>query len=57
MVTPINLNRARKDRARAQRKRQADANAIRFGRTKTQREMDRVEAERSERRLDDHERE
>ena len=57
MAKPINLNRVRKDRARAERKREADANAVRFGRTKAEKEARRAEAARTERRLDDHERE
>ena len=57
MAKPINLNRVRKERARTERKRTADANAVRFGRTKAQRESDRAEAEIAVRRLDDHERE
>lgn len=37
MTTPINLNKARKTRAREDRKAQADANAIKFGLTKAER--------------------
>jgi hypothetical protein len=37
---PINLNRARKARARIKKARQADENAVRFGRTKAERERD-----------------
>ncbi|WP_138934335.1 DUF4169 family protein [Roseovarius arcticus] len=51
--TPINLNRARKDRARAGDKAQADENSVRFGRTKAQKDAERIEAERSARHLDD----
>jgi hypothetical protein len=39
-VKPINLNQARKTRARAQAKAKADENAIRFGRSKAERELD-----------------
>jgi hypothetical protein len=39
-VKPINLNQARKTRARAQAKAKADENAIRFGRSKVERELD-----------------
>ena len=39
-MKPINLNQARKTRARAQAKAKADENAIRFGRSKVERELD-----------------
>ncbi len=55
--TPINLNRARKDRARAEDKTRADENAARFGRTKAQKTAERTEAERAAQRLSDHQRE
>ena len=35
--SPVNLNRARKAKARAEEKRQADENAVRHSRTKAQR--------------------
>ena len=37
MTTPINLNKVRKAKARDTRKAEADANAIKFGRTKAER--------------------
>lgn len=37
MTDPINLNKIRKDRARANDKARADANAVKFGRTKAER--------------------
>lgn len=40
MNDPINLNKLRKLRARAEDKARADANAIRFGRTKAERLLD-----------------
>jgi len=39
-VKPINLNQARKQRARADAKAKADENAVRFGRTKAERLLD-----------------
>ena len=57
MTTPINLNRARKARAREEARRQADANAARHGRTKAGREAERAAAEARARRLDQHRRE
>lgn len=50
--TPINLNRARKDRARAGDKAQADENSVRFGRTKAQKDAERMDAARAARNLD-----
>lgn len=49
---PINLNRYRKAKARAEAKRQADENAVKFGRTKAERARTRAEAERIARALD-----
>ena len=37
MSSTVNLNKARKERDRAEEKAQADANAVKFGRTKAQR--------------------
>lgn len=37
MSSIVNLNKARKERDRAEEKAQADANAVKFGRTKAQR--------------------
>jgi hypothetical protein len=39
-VKPINLNQARKARDRARAKAKADENAIRFGRSKAERQLD-----------------
>lgn len=36
-MKPINLNKVRKEQARAQDKARADANAVKFGRTKAER--------------------
>ena len=47
-MEPINLNKARKARAKAQAKGQAAANRAKFGRTKTEKAVDRLEATRSE---------
>ena len=50
--TPINLNKARKTRARAQKRAQADENAVRFGRTKAEKQAEKAEADRATRDLD-----
>ena len=53
----VNLNRARKARARADRKARADENAIKFGRTKAEKAKDRQAADKATRDLDGHQRE
>ena len=50
--TPISLNQIRKDRARADDKARADANAVKFGRTKAQRLLEAAQAEQARKRLD-----
>jgi len=52
-----NLNRFRKDKARAEKRAKADANAVKFGRTKAEREAERTRAEKARRELDGHARE
>lgn len=49
---PVNLNRFRKEKARAEQKAQADANAVKFGRTKAERLLEAARAEQAKRRLD-----
>ncbi|SEN28626.1 protein of unknown function [Loktanella fryxellensis] len=49
---PINLNRARKARDRAAEKSQADANAVKFGRTKAERLLDAARVDKARRALD-----
>ena len=57
MSNIVNLNKARKSRARADQKARADENAVKFGRTKMQKAKDRAEAEKAKRDLDSHQRE
>lgn len=52
MSTPINLNKARKSRARAEKSARADANAVAFGRPKSEREHAKRENSRVARDLD-----
>ncbi|WP_299686430.1 DUF4169 family protein [uncultured Tateyamaria sp.] len=52
MSTPINLNKARKARARAENKARADANAVTFGLTKADKRSAQVENAREARKLD-----
>ena len=53
----VNLNKARKSRARNAARKQADANAVKFGRTKAEKTRDRAEAEKASRDLDGQKRE
>ncbi len=57
MTRVTNLNRFRKEKARAEKRARAEANAARFGRSKAQKELDKARAERSARLLDAHRRE
>ncbi|HEY0436306.1 MAG TPA: DUF4169 family protein [Phenylobacterium sp.] len=49
MAEPINLNKARKVRARADAKREAAENRVRFGRAKAEKAAAELEAERARR--------
>ncbi len=57
MSKPVNLNKARKARARSDRKRRADESAVKFGRTKTEKARDRVTEDKAARDLEGHKRE
>lgn len=52
MSQPVNLNKARKARDRAEEKAQADANALKHGRTKAERLLEAAQAEKARRALD-----
>jgi hypothetical protein len=52
MTEPINLNKARKARAKAEDKRQAAENRVRFGRTGAEKQVSKLEAEKARRALD-----
>ncbi|WP_404335977.1 DUF4169 family protein [Sphingomonas sp. MMS12-HWE2-04] len=53
MAEIINLNRARKARAKASAKTEADANRARFGRTKAEKQIEAADRKRVERTLDE----
>jgi hypothetical protein len=57
MADPINLNKARKARTRAEAQARAAENRISFGRTKAEKQVSKLEAERAKRRLDETKRE
>ena len=52
MAEPVNLNRARKAKARSDAESQAVENRAKFGRTKAERKLDQARAEAASRRLD-----
>jgi len=54
---PVNLNRVRKDRARAADKARAEENAARFGRSKAQKAEEEAARARARAHLDAHRRE
>ena len=49
MAEPINLNKARKARARVDAKREAAENRVRFGRGKSEKQVSKLESERAQR--------
>jgi len=57
MSQPVNLNRFRKQKARADKKARADENAVRFGRTRAEKELDTSRTDKARRDLDGHKRE
>lgn len=57
MSNVTNLNRFRKQRARSDKKARADENAVKFGRTKTQKDLEISQASKEQRDLDGKKRE
>ncbi|MGV6806203.1 MAG: DUF4169 family protein [Ruegeria sp.] len=55
MGKPVNLNRYKKEKARAERKARADRNAVKFGRSKSERDAVRLHEDKQRRDLDNHE--
>ena len=53
MAEIVNLRKARKDKARRERQREAEANRLRFGRTKARKLADKQTKEREGRAVDD----
>ena len=53
---PVNLNRVRKQKARAEEKARANENAARFGRTKAQKALEQAQADKARAVLDQHRR-
>ena len=57
MTTPINLNKARKAKAKAAKSAQSEQNRAKFGRTKLQKQIDKLRSEKADKALDAHKRE
>ena len=56
MSTPINLNKIRKSRARAEEKARATENTVKFGRNKAEKDLQKAQADKALRLLDGHKR-
>ena len=57
MAQPVNLNRFRKAKARADKQARAEENAVKFGRTKAQKDLEKARAKAASDTLDGHKRE
>ena len=55
MGKPVNLNRYRKEKARAEKKARADQNAVAFGRTKSEKTIVKLQQDKQKRDFDNHE--
>ena len=55
MGKPVNLNRYRKEKARAEKKARADQNAAKFGQSKEDKTLARLRREKQDQTLDNHE--
>ncbi|WP_294220305.1 DUF4169 family protein [uncultured Shimia sp.] len=56
-MTVVNLNKFRKAKARANKQTQANENAVKFGRTKAQKQRESTLADKARQELDGNERE
>jgi hypothetical protein len=52
MSSVTNLNQFRKTKARAEKRAKADENAVKFGRSKAQKDLEKARAEKAKRDLD-----
>ena len=57
MSNVTNLGKLRKQKARAAKKARADENAVKFGRSKAEKQLNRARADKAARDFDGHERE
>lgn len=56
MSSPVNLNRFRKEKARAEKKARAKENALKFGRSKAEKTRDTLQKEKLQSHVDGHKR-
>ena len=56
MTTPINLNKARKAKGRKEARKRADENAVKFGRSKSEKQREKAKADKAARFIDAHKR-
>lgn len=54
MSQPVNLNKFRKSRAKIESQKRADENAVKFGRTKAEKELQTARKTKARRDLDGH---
>ena len=54
MAEPVNLNRVRKEKARAAKKARANRNAVKFGRSKAEKDLEQARTDKTTRDLDGH---
>ena len=57
MAEPVNLNKARKARAKAEARARADENAVKFGRTKAEKDLEKARVKKARADLDGKKRE
>ncbi|WP_120635379.1 DUF4169 family protein [Ruegeria sp. EL01] len=55
MGKPVSLNRYRKEKVRAEKKARADENAVKFGRSKPEKMIVKLQQDKTRRDLDNHE--
>lgn len=56
MSKVTNLNKFRKEKARAAKKARADENIVKFGRTKSEKSLEQAKADKARRDIDGHKR-
>lgn len=56
MSKPVNLNQFRKAKARKERRARADENAVKFGRSKVDKELEHTRSQKARETLDQHRR-
>ena len=54
MTQPVNLNKVRKERARADKKVRASENVRRFGRSKAEKQQEQAQIDKAARHIDSH---